>query len=43
MRNYYCMNPIAQVGLNGFDDTYEKAETLADADAVLVRDRKSVV
>ena len=30
----------AQVGLNGFDDTYEKAETLADADAVLVRSAK---
>ena len=40
MFRYTCLNPIAQVGLNGFDDTYEKAETLADADAVLVRSAK---
>ena len=37
MFRYTCLNPIAQVGLNGFDDTYEKTEALADADAVLVR------
>ena len=40
MFRYTCLNPIAQVGLNGFDDTYEKTEALADADAVLVRSAK---
>ena len=40
MFRYTCLNPIAQVGLNGFDDTYEKTEALADADAVLVRIRE---
>lgn len=41
MFRYTCLNPIAQVGLNGFDDTYEKTEALADADAVLVRSSKN--
>ena len=40
MFRYTCLNPIAQVGLNGFDDTYEKTEALADADAALVRSAK---
>ena len=33
MFRYTCLNPIAQVGLNGFDDTYEKTEALADGAA----------
>ena len=34
---YACLNPIAQVGLNEFDDKYEKVENFADADVALVR------
>lgn len=34
---YYCLNPIADVGLNLFDDNYEKTYTMDEAQAVLVR------
>ena len=37
MFQYYCLNPIAEVGLNLFDDNYEKTYTMDDAQAVLVR------
>ena len=37
MHKYYCLNPIAQVGLNGFDDQYVKTEDVNEADAILVR------
>ncbi len=37
MYQYYCLNPIADVGLNLFDNNYEKTYTLEDAQAVLVR------
>ncbi len=34
---YNCLNPIAQIGLDVFDATYEKVDNLADADVALVR------
>ena len=37
MFQYYCLNPIAEVGLNLFDDNYEKTYTMDEAQAVLVR------
>ncbi len=37
MFQYTCLNPIAQIGLDGFDDNYEKTEDFGAADAVLVR------
>lgn len=37
MFNYTCLNPIAGVGLDLFSDDYKKVETIADADAALVR------
>lgn len=40
MYRYTCLNPIAQVGLDGFTGDYEKTEELKDADAVLVRSAK---
>ena len=40
MFRYTCLNPIAQVGLNGFTDDYEKVDSLEGADAVLVRSAK---
>lgn len=32
-----CLNPIADCGMDLFDDKYEKVDELAEADAVLVR------
>ena len=40
MFQYHCLNPIAQKGLDIFDDNYKKADTLMTADAVLVRSAK---
>lgn len=37
MYKYHCLNPIAQVGLEIFDENYGKAETVEAADAILVR------
>ncbi len=37
MRKIYYCNPISEVGTSLLTSEYEKAETLADADAVLVR------
>ncbi len=37
MFHYTCLNAISPVGLARFDETYEKTEDLAAADAVLVR------
>lgn len=37
MVKYNCLNPIAQIGLEIFDENYTKVDTLEDADAVLVR------
>ncbi len=37
MYRYHCLNAISNVGLEIFDEKYEKTEQLTDADAVLVR------
>lgn len=37
MFQYTCLNPIADVGLNLFSDSYQKTDDLNDAQAVLVR------
>ena len=37
MFQYTCLNPIAQVGLDGFTEDYQKTEAFEAADAVLVR------
>ena len=37
MFKYNCLNPIAQVGLNNFDNKYIKTDDINDADGVLVR------
>lgn len=34
---YNCLNPIAQIGLNIFDNKYDKVDNVSDADVVLVR------
>ncbi|MCR5500679.1 MAG: 3-phosphoglycerate dehydrogenase [Acetatifactor sp.] len=37
MYQYYCLNPIAQVGLAGFGDGFEKTEDVNAAEGILVR------
>ena len=37
MRKYYCMNPIAQVGLDNFSKNYIKTDEITEADGILVR------
>lgn len=37
MYKYHCLNPIAQVGLDGFDNRYIKTDNYDDAEGVLVR------
>ena len=37
MYQYHCLNPIANVGLDLFDENYKKVEEMQDAQAVLVR------
>ncbi len=37
MFRYTCLNPIAEVGLEKFDERFEKTDDLANADGVLVR------
>lgn len=37
MVKYHCLNPIAQVGLDVFDEKYEKTDCLENADVALVR------
>lgn len=37
MYKYYCLNPIAKVGLERFNDKYTPVDHMDDADAVLVR------
>ena len=34
---YHCLNPIAAVGLDNFDASYEKTDDVNDAEAILVR------
>jgi D-3-phosphoglycerate dehydrogenase len=40
MYQYHCLNPIAQKGLDLFDESYRKSEDLAGCEAVLVRSAK---
>ncbi len=35
MFKYTCLNPIAQVGLDGFDDRFAKTDDIKDADGAL--------
>lgn len=37
MFHYHCLNPIAQVGLNQFDEKYQAVDRMEDAETVLVR------
>jgi D-3-phosphoglycerate dehydrogenase len=37
MRKYTCLNPIAEAGVSLFSGEYEKVDTMAEAQAVLVR------
>ncbi len=37
MFQYYCMNPIAKVGLDGFRENFKQTEEVAQADGILVR------
>lgn len=37
MFQYYCLNPIAEVGLNKFRDNFTKTEDINDAEGILVR------
>ncbi len=37
MFNYYCLNPIAEVGLQKFTDEFVKTEDINDAEGILVR------
>ena len=37
MYKYHCLNPIADIGLNQFDDEYAAVANVEEADAVLVR------
>jgi D-3-phosphoglycerate dehydrogenase len=37
MYKYNCLNPIAQVGLERFDETFVKTDEVSEADAILVR------
>ena len=37
MFNYTCLNPIAKVGLEGFDDSFTQVDDIKDADGALVR------
>lgn len=37
MFNYYCLNPIAKVGLDKFTDSFKCTEDINDAEGILVR------
>lgn len=37
MYKYNCLNPIAQIGLEKFDENFVKTENIGEADAILVR------
>lgn len=40
MFQYHCLNPIAEKGLELFDNNYKKSDTIKDCEAVLVRSAK---
>lgn len=37
MFQYYCLNPIAQVGLDGFKDNFKETKEVCEAEGILVR------
>lgn len=37
MKSVYCLNPISNAGMSRFDDTYCTADSIENADAVLLR------
>ena len=37
MYKYHCLNPIAPVGIERFDENYVRVESPEEADAILVR------
>ena len=37
MKSVYCLNPISNAGMSRFDDTYCIADSIENADAVLLR------
>ena len=37
MYNYHCLNPIAQIGLDIFNEAYQKTDAVDNVDAILVR------
>lgn len=37
MFNYYCLNPIAKVGLDRFSEEFQKTEEVNQAEGILVR------
>ncbi len=37
MFNYYCLNPISQIGLENFTDNYVKTDDVNEAEGILVR------
>ena len=37
MFQYYCLNPISKVGLEGFTESYTNTQQLEEADGILVR------
>lgn len=37
MYYYHCLNPIAHVGIEKFDENYKKTENVEEADVILVR------
>ena len=37
MYQYHCLNPIAEVGLERFNEEYVQTEAVEEADAILVR------
>ncbi len=37
MYSYHCLNPIAQIGLDGFSTDYKKVDDVNEAEAILVR------
>lgn len=37
MYKYHCLNPISPIGIEKFDENYERCEAAEEADAILVR------
>ena len=35
MYNYKCLNPIAKIGLNNFNDQYQAVDNVDDAEGIL--------